>query len=85
VQDTARNIERLKVDLVILAIISAGNDYLPPVRGGILNDKGSHSSLWSTYKSLRAKREFAHECAAHFPVTPFPLPLHHTFPAKALI
>lgn len=60
-QESAKNIARLKVDLVILAIISVGNDYLPAIPGGKLQDKGSRSSLWSTYKSLRAKREFAHE------------------------
>ena len=52
---------RLQVDLVILAILSAGNDYLPALLGGRLQG----NSLWESYLVLKAKREWAHECAAH--------------------
>lgn len=60
-QETAENVARLQVDMVILAILSAGNDYLPALLGGRLQG----SSLWESYLALKAKREWAHECVAN--------------------
>lgn len=58
VQDTAENLARLQMDLVILVVLSAGNDYLPALVGGRLQG----SSLWESYLTLKTNREWAHQC-----------------------
>lgn len=59
VQDTAERMVRTQVDMIVLIVLSAGNDYLPALPGGRL--KGN--SLWEAYLLLRAsKREWANGC-----------------------
>ncbi|BDA46842.1 probable 5'-3' exoribonuclease 1 at N-terminal half [Coccomyxa sp. Obi] len=56
-QDTAESLARLQMDLVILVVLSAGNDYLPALVGGRLQG----NSLWESYLKLKSNREWAHE------------------------
>ncbi len=62
-QETAERVARLQVDLVILAILSAGNDYLPALQGGRLQG----NSLWESYLTLKAKRDSSHQCVSQSP------------------
>ncbi|CAL8471458.1 g11000 [Coccomyxa elongata] len=56
-EDTAESLARLQMDLAVLVVLSAGNDYLPALAGGRLQG----NSLWESYLTLKSEREWAHE------------------------
>ena len=64
-QDTAAALRGLKRDLVVCAIMAAGNDYLPSVPGGGLASKPGKPSLWACYLGLRTAPGWRHGCAVN--------------------
>ena len=59
-QATAAELRGLKRDLVLCAIMGAGNDYLPSVPGGGLTPRLGRPSLWACYLGLRAQPGWRH-------------------------
>lgn len=49
-------------DLTVIAVMAAGNDYLPGLHGTSLNANPSTPSLWELYVKLRGKPAWAQQC-----------------------
>ncbi len=71
-QDVRERFSGCAADLTVIAVLAAGNDYLPALRGTSLNDSATTPSLWSLYLRLRDQPEWATQCAprAHEPEPP---------------
>ena len=50
-------------DLTVIAVMAAGNDYLPGLHGTSLNANLSTPSLWELYVELRGNPKWARQCA----------------------
>jgi hypothetical protein len=75
-QEVNQRFSGCAADLTVIAVLAAGNDYLPALRGTSLNDSATTPSLWSLYLRLRDEPEWATQCASprsRKPAPPAPL------------
>ena len=49
-------------DLTVIAVMAAGNDYLPGLHGTLLNASTQTPSLWELYVKLRGKPAWGQQC-----------------------
>jgi hypothetical protein len=58
VQVASQRLSSLKTDMVALAILAHGNDYLPGIPYMSLEGVGSKPGLWDLYLTLRSRSEW---------------------------
>lgn len=66
-QETGERFVGCAADLTVIAVMAAGNDYLPGLHGTSLNANPSTPSLWELYVKLRGKPAWAQQCVHPFP------------------
>ncbi|KAK9807716.1 hypothetical protein WJX72_007062 [[Myrmecia] bisecta] len=60
-QAAAQYLDGVARDLAVLSIMGRSNDYLPPVRGAMLEDTGPQKGMWTVYKRMRKQPQWAHQ------------------------